>query len=232
MTIKISSKEFLRAKQLETLGIPLDHEVLEKRKEACHGLWMGQDPSIPQTILFDMVSGHTGVVIALKICNESEQMISLRAARLKIPWCNQICWLEDPFRNAPRKFIYSFPKPDLQGFERDLVLNHQFGQNSKLFLGDQLDGFLLGIGDEPIPDQFRDCEIFEASLSIFDSRNNPHSLNVKFLVTRDIKRCQRLKAPEKTAAMSYAERRSLSWVSAQVESCIGDPVTQSGKIVG
>jgi hypothetical protein len=220
MTLTISSKEFLRAKQLEALGIPLDGEVLEKSQEACHRLWIGQDPNNFETILFDLGSRGTSVMITLKIWNESDQMIRLAAARLEIPWCDQIHWLEDPHRDVPRKLFYSFPSPVLQRYERDAVLNHRFGPNGKLLSGFGLHGFLLGIGEEPIPDHYRDRELYEARLSIFDGRNNPYSLDLKFLVMRDLKHRQGLKAAKQMVAASPATRRSLSWMREWPETSI------------
>jgi hypothetical protein len=194
MTIKISPKELLRAKQLETLGIPLDEEVMERSQYAYQGLTLDQDPNPLQTTIWDSESGGTGIVIDLFVRNDSDQVIRLSAARLEIPWCNQIRWLEDPFRSAPHKYFYSFPNSDLQSYGRDTVLNHCFGRNSALFPRDPLDGLLLGIAAEPIPDKYRDGQLFEARLSIFDGRKNAYAINVKFLVSRDLKHRRQQKA--------------------------------------
>ena len=225
MGIKISAEEFLRAKQLETLGIPLDGEVLGKNQEACRGLWIRQDPIILLTTIFDTISGGTGVQICLSICNEFHPMIRTSAARLDIVWCEQMRWLEDPLRKAPAKNYYSLPMPNYPRLERDLVLNHRFGPNRKLLRGDKMDGFLLGIGEEPIPDQYRDRQLFEARLTIFDGRNNEYPFDVKFLVHREPKRRQQLKVAKETVAVSPSRRRSLSWASAPAENRILEPVT-------
>jgi hypothetical protein len=222
MAIKIGSTEFSRAKELEALGIPLDGEVLEKSQEPCRGLWIDQDPQTPHTRLFDTISGGTGVWITVWI--GVYRIIRVSAVRLDIPWCKQIRWLEDPLRKAPAKYYYSFPVPGTPRFERDAVLNHQLRSNSKLFPG-QLDGFLLGIGEEPIPDQYRDREPFEARLSIFDGRNNQYSVDLKLLVSWDVRHHQGRKAGKETVAVSPARRRSLSWVSTQAENRIEEPVT-------
>lgn len=102
----------MRARQLGALGIPLDEEVLEKSQEACHGLWMAQNPNIPQTTIFDTISGGTGVIICISVFNESDHLIRISAVRLDIFWCKQIRWLEDPLRKAPAKHYYLLPMPD------------------------------------------------------------------------------------------------------------------------
>ncbi|HEV2520744.1 MAG TPA: hypothetical protein VGT24_00065 [Candidatus Acidoferrales bacterium] len=225
MPTKISANELIRVKELETLGILLDGEVLEKSQDAFRGLWLGQGPNIVGTTIFDTTSRGTGISIDLNICNDSCQMIRLSAARLDVPWCKQIHWLEDPFRSAPIKHYYSLPMPHCQTLDRDVVLNHRFGPKKWLFPKDWLDGFLLGIGEEPIPDKYYDRQLFEARLSIFDGRQNSYPLDVKFLVHRDPNHHQRLKADKETVAASLAVGRNFSRVSAQTESCIAEPVT-------
>src|ERR1700693_614380 len=96
MAMKMTAKELLHAKELESLGIPLDGEVLEKFLDAYRGLWIGQDPISIHTELFDLASGGTGVSIGLTVWNESSRIIRLKAAGLEIWWCNQIRLLGDP----------------------------------------------------------------------------------------------------------------------------------------
>jgi hypothetical protein len=227
MAMKMTAKELLHAKELEALGIPLDGEVLEKVLDAYRGLWIGQDPISIHTELFDLASGGTGISIGLTVWNESSRIIRLKAAGLEIWWCNQIRWLEDPFRNAPRKFFYSFPKPDTHTFERDAVLNHQIGRKHELLPGNRLDRFLLGIGEEPIPDHYREGELFEAPMSIYDGRNNAYPLDLKFRISRDQKNRQRLMAHKETFAARRAGRSSILSEPEHAESCIREAVTQS-----
>jgi hypothetical protein len=209
MGMKISATELLRARQLEALGVPLDDEVLAKSQEASRGLWISQDPNIPQTTIFDTISGGTGVIISLSICNESDQMIRISAARLDIFWCKQVRWLDDPLRKAPVKHYYSIPMPDFPRFERDAILNHRFGPNGKLFPGDQLDGFLLGIGVEPIPDQYINRALFEARLWIFDGRNHRYIVDLEFLTCRGLAHCQEPKSAKETVAARSIVRRKV-----------------------
>src|SRR5579862_8587115 len=174
MGVSITEKEYSRAKELEKLGTPLDNEVLEKSRAALSGLYIDQDFNIPQTIIFDTKSGGTGVQIGLSIQNRTDRTIRLCTARLDIPWCSQLHWLEDPVRRAPAKLFYTVPICGSLKLERDSVLNHRLGPRSKLHPGDRLEGFLLGVAPERIPEEYLDRKLFIAKLSIFDSRNNTY----------------------------------------------------------
>lgn len=187
MTVSITEKEYLQAKELEKLGIPLDNELLAKSRAALRGFYIDQDPNIPQTMLFDSIPGGTGVLITLSIQNGTEQTICLSSARLDIPWCNQLGWLEDPMRSAQAKPYYTVPISGSHRIERDFVLNHRIGRTTKIHPGDRLDGFLLGVAPESIPGNYIDRSIFKARLSIFDTRNNAYTQGLTFLVCRYLK---------------------------------------------
>jgi hypothetical protein len=194
MKMNLSSKEFERARELEALGIPIDAELMERSQKFTSGLLIDQDPNIPQTTIFDMGRRKTGIIISMFLMNKSEQVIRLAAARLNLPWSNNIRWLEDPRRRAPAKDDYGFPECHYPYIERDTVLNHRFGPSGKLFPGDSLECFLLGTCEERIPEQYCNRALLESTLAIFDGRNNSYALPLKFLVTRDQKPRQRVGA--------------------------------------
>jgi hypothetical protein len=65
-------------------------------------------------------------------------------------------WLDDPLRRVPREYSYSFPAADLYGFEREGVLNHLLNRKIGLYPEDMIEGFLLGVGEERISDEYQD----------------------------------------------------------------------------
>lgn len=89
--------------------------------------------------------------------NESDRIILPMEYRLEIPWHEwQFRWLEKPWMKVPRESDYMFPSHGLCGHDPEDVLNHRLGNKGKLLPGDDLDGLLLGVGQTPIPEQYKD----------------------------------------------------------------------------
>jgi hypothetical protein len=190
LAITTTAKEFALLSQLQSEGIPLDGEVLEEMRAACAGLDIVQNPIAIETRVFDLDSGGTGYMLSSAIHNESQLSIRLHAPRLKIPWWEpDFHWLVDPRCKVPREYTYSFPDPGPTGFERDAVLNHRLGHRDRGLDPDEwLEGLFLGVGREPIPEEYHDRQRIEMPLSIFDGRGNKYELNAAFLVSRSKRR--------------------------------------------
>lgn len=192
--MKITAKDLEHVSQLQDEGIPLDGEVLEEMRAADGGLELFQDPETIQTSIFDLDSGQTGYMLSIKIHNESQRSIQLKEPRLAILWREpDFHWLVDPLRKSPREYTYSLPDPAPVGFERDAVVNHRFGRrDSRLDPDGWLEGLLLGVGREPIPEEYHDRQRIKMVLSIFDGRDNRYELNVVFGVIRSKRPSRRL----------------------------------------
>ena len=188
--MKTTAKEFALVSQLQDEGIPFDGEVLEEMRAAYDGLELFQDPMDIETGVRDLDSGGTGYMLSIAIHNKSQRSIRLHEPRLKIPWReSEFHWIEDPRRKAPREYTYSFPDPGPTGFERDAVLNHRFGRrDSRLGPDGWIEGLLLGVGREPIPEEYRDRQRLNMLLSICDGRGNEYEHSVAFLVSRSKRR--------------------------------------------
>jgi hypothetical protein len=183
---KMSLEALALARQLRDAGIPLDGEVLEEAaNRTCSRLSVFQNSNFVETNVFDLESGGTGYILSVMVHNESDQVVQLQAFRLEIPWWeNSFRWLQDPFRESPRQYTYSYPAPGPAGFERDVVLNHRLGDQGRIMPGDWLEGLLLGVGDEPIPEEHCDRQRIEMPLSIFDGQGNRYQLDARFYVSR------------------------------------------------
>ena len=185
MTNKLSEEEIMLASQLCDGGIPLDEEALEGVQAACHRLSIFQTATCRETRIFDLDSGGMGLMVSLAISNDSRRNLWLQEFRVDIPWWEpHFQWLEDPARKAPREFSYSFPPLGPTGFERDIVLNHRRRRNGFLGPGDSMEGLLLGVGQEPIPGNYRDCQPLDLRVWVFDQRGNRFGAGIRFLVER------------------------------------------------
>jgi hypothetical protein len=183
---KMSLEALALARQLRDAGIPLDGEVIEEAaNRTCSRLSVFQNSNFVETNVFDLESGGTGYMLSVMVHNESDQVVQLQAFRLEIPWWeNSFRWLQDPFRESPRQYTYSYPAPGPAGFERDIVLNHRLGDQGRIMPDDWMEGLLLGVGDEPIPEELSDRRRVRIPLSIFDGRGNRYHLDARFYVSR------------------------------------------------
>jgi hypothetical protein len=53
-------------------------------------------------------------------------------------------------------------------FERNLVLNHRLKVTQPFSAGESAEGFLLGLGSEPIPEEFSQGRMIPAFVAIYD----------------------------------------------------------------
>src|SRR5712692_1331055 len=210
MIKKTSPEELALAFQLRGAGIPLDAEVLKAMEAACRGLAIYQDPIIISTGIFDLYSGGTGYMLSIFIHNDAPRNVWLHEFRLEIPWWEpEFRWLEDPMRKVPREYIYSLPPPGVEGFDRDVVLNHRLRRNGRISPDGWLEGLLLGVGQEPMPSGYRDRQTLNMRLSVFDERGNRFEADIKFLVDRHALRIREKKlAQHKPAQRRYRGSRS------------------------
>lgn len=186
---RVTQEELDRLFGLRSQGIPLDGDVLREMEHACRGLYLYQTPNILETAVFDLPDGGTGFILGLGIDNESDRIIVVQEYRLTIPWHeSEFRWLEKPWTKKPREYLYLFPSRELDGFEPEVVLNHRLGREGRILPGPYFEGYLIGMGREPIPAEYGDRQFVRMQLSIFDQRARHYELNMKFLVGRETRR--------------------------------------------
>jgi hypothetical protein len=187
--MRANHQELRFFEELRQHGIPIDGEVLLEMKDACRGLSLSQSPIAIDTAVFDLPCGGTGYRIGINMYNESNRIISPWELRLEIPWHEwQFRWLEKPWTKTPRESVYLFPSHGLAGHDPEDVLNHRLGSKGRILPGRDLDGLLLGVGQAPIPEQYKDRQAVWMQLSVIDQRGNPYELKVKFMVFREKQR--------------------------------------------
>jgi hypothetical protein len=169
MKYKLSEDELGLLSDLQKGNIPLDEEVLEDIMAGQRGLSIYQTGTILETRVFDLKSGGSGYMLSVAIHNDSTRPIRLHEFRLEMLWHDAgFRWLDDPGRASPRKYTYSFPPSESLEFERDVVLNHRVGGAGQLNPEGSIEGLLLGIGQSPIPDEYRDRQLLPTRLLVLD----------------------------------------------------------------
>jgi hypothetical protein len=185
MKNKISEEELKFFSKLRRGGVHLDEAVVEAMKAASRELAIHQSGTLNENTVFDLEFGITGYLLSVAICNDSKRIIRPREIRLEMAWPEpQFRWVEDPSRKIPKEFTYSFPPGGPEGFERMDVLNHRLGGKGRLCPGDCLEGLLLGVGQEPIPEIYDDRQVLRSRLFIFDEQGNRYESPVKLAVSR------------------------------------------------
>ena len=208
MNNKVRQEELALVSQLRSRGIPLDAEVLKATEAACRGLAIYQGPNIPDTRIFDLDSGETGYMLTIATHNDSPRILWFYECRLEIPWWEpRFRWLEEPLRKVPREYTYSFSDPGPVGFERDVVLNHRLGRKGRLYPGDCLEGLLLGVGQEPIPSNYRHRQSLEMRVWVYDEKGGRFGADITFLVDREAQLARERKLL-KRHERSWAQGRS------------------------
>ncbi len=183
---KLSKQELQMVSQLRNAGIPLDGEVVRKLTAAGSSLSITQSGTVVQNEVFDLNNGGTGYLISLLISNDdADRTISIDHFRLEIPWDEPTFrWLPKPFGRRPSARTYRFPRGGPEDLVPEVVLNHRIGRLGRFYPGDWIDGYLLGIGEAPIPESYIDRQGVEMTLSICESRGSVIPLDITLCCRR------------------------------------------------
>jgi hypothetical protein len=165
--------------QLVASGIPLDDGVVSDLRTSSQGLSLYQTGTPVENELFDLAFGGFGLLVSVSVRNDSPGTIHISQYRLEPPWPESgFRWLEDPRKKVPRERSYSFPQYGPEGLERECVLNHRVGRQGRLLPGECIEGFLCGVGQVSIPDEYQHRQRLSLRLSVF-AANGP--LSIKYL---------------------------------------------------
>ena len=197
---KLATEEWTSlAHHLMECGCPVQLEA--GYKVAPVGLAIIQIPSLGVNSVFDLETGGAGYMMDAHIGNELDRPIWIHGFQIKTPWGGAgFSLLSDPTQSVPKQEIYSFPNSTL-GFERSVVLNSFLSGNGRLNPGDEIEGLLLGVDEDPLPDEYPDNGRIVVKLSIFDERGNRFSSGFRLCVERsaiyDRKRMKEIPASER-----------------------------------
>ena len=185
-------------------GFKGERQKWEASGAESRGLSIYQTGTLPETSVFDLKSGGSGYMLSVAIHNDSTRRIRLYEFRSEMLWHDtEFRWLDDPRRASPRKYTYSFPPSDSLEFERDVVLNHYIGGAGQLNPGASIEGLLLGMGESPIPYEYRDRQLLPMRLLVLDRGGRQYASHFKLYVSRRSRKSDRAGPSPAVAIRSY-----------------------------
>lgn len=168
MKSKTYQGDLALARRIRAAGIPIyigedDGKVPQYPSK---GLLVYQEGGVIESRAFDFYGGAGYIIRAIITINLPK--FAIAGFGLELPWKSQVRWLEDPQEiGCGDAVVYRFGGEHPE-FERSQVLNH-FADVQRLWSrGESLKGHLLGVGSEPIPEQFRHGALIPAFLIIHD----------------------------------------------------------------
>jgi hypothetical protein len=110
----------------------------------------------------------TGFKIHLVITS-SKSTFAVSRVELELPWKeDQLLWLEDPDEIGGASRCYRFYGNDILEFERNEAINHRLRVTKPFSSGESVTGYLLGLGQEAIPEAFPHGKMIPAFVILYD----------------------------------------------------------------
>ena len=171
------------------------------------GLRVYLQGGVAESSVFDF-NGGTGVMLSLVItCNLPRFAIS--AFDLELPWRGRIQWLEDPREINGSSRGYRFGGSSLLEFDRSLVLNHVADVRHVLQRGTSFEGYLLGIGTNPISDQFVHGAMIPAFITVVDQFGHRYKSPISIWADRSEKfACAHRPKPKRAPLFECPDRQN------------------------
>jgi hypothetical protein len=176
------------ARRIRSAGRPIhipedDGEVRYLPSDA---LRVYQTGGIVESTAFDLSAG-TGFKINL-VVTSNVSGFAVSHIELELPWEHtHVQWLEDPkVIDGPSRCYRFFGEQTLE-IERNLVLNHRLQVTQPFSAGESAEGFLLGLGFEPIPEEFSQGKMIPAFVVIYDQFLRGFRVLVKLWADRSTK---------------------------------------------
>ena len=157
------------ARRIRRAGRPIHvpEDDGEVRYIPAFALRVYQTGGIIESTAFDLGAG-TGFKINLVITSRVSGF-AVSHIELELPWKHtHVQWLEDPkVIDGPSRCYRFFGNQTLE-FGRNLVLNHRLKLTQRFSAGESAVGSLLGLGSEPIPEEYHHGKMIPAFLVIYD----------------------------------------------------------------
>jgi hypothetical protein len=157
------------ARRIRGAGIPIyigEDDGAVVSGDASKGLLVYTDGPRTETRAFDFYGTAAYVLNVVITINLPHFAIS--AFGLELPWESYVWWLDDPGEVDGRVAVYRFDRSYLPEFDRNLVLNHFADVERTWARGKSLRGYLLGVGNDPIPPQYQQGATIPAFLIVYD----------------------------------------------------------------
>src|SRR5713226_1846876 len=180
MTTKERQQRLILARRLRANGVPLE---IDGEEEAA-GLRRHQIGADPENCAFDLRNGGTGYMVNVSL-TITQRAFALAGIALELLWTDcGLSLIDDPLESGARYGHYWFPGNDTLAFERRAVINHRVDVRRLPRRGTTIEGLLLWVGLEPIPDAFLHGVHFPATVVVFDQYDNRYPLEVSLWANR------------------------------------------------
>jgi hypothetical protein len=168
MTKKMRQQREMLARRLANNGVPLTVE----RDDEDAGPLMWQTGGLLENCAFDLKSGIAGFIVNMGITIK-ESTFAVADILLELPWTDRaLSLIKDPLESGAQNESYQFPGNDTLAFGREVVINHFVNMQRLLPKGKTIEGLLLWVGSESIPDAFVHGASFPATVVVIDQYNN------------------------------------------------------------
>jgi hypothetical protein len=132
--------------------------------------------------VFTTLGGPAGIMMEVKIINDSLKPVTIRGYELQLLWNDPDWhWLYDPEETGNKYGKYKMPGSFIE-FPRDMIVNHRTFKEGMLQPGEVIEGMLMGWGPTPIPKCFPHGSEIEMTLLVYDQRGKPHKSKFAFFV--------------------------------------------------
>lgn len=176
------------ARRIRSAGraIHIPEDDGEVRCIPSYALRVYQTGGIIESTAFDLGAG-TGFKINLVITSRVSGF-AVSHIELELPWEHtHVQWLEDPkVIDGPSRCYRFFGDTTLE-FERNLVLNHRLKLTQRFSVGESAVGFLLGLGSEPISEEYPHGKMIPAFVVIYDQFARMYGVTIELWADRSTK---------------------------------------------
>jgi hypothetical protein len=172
------------ARRIRAAGIPIGIEEDDEKGHEASGLVIRQVGGVMESSVADSDCSVTRYIISVCITSNLPGRFAISGFGLECPFKDPFFhFLADPVEMRARWNTYRFPGSSLE-FDRSQVINHLADVRRTLSRGQSVQGLLLGVGFEPIPDCTWPENLMPAFLTVFDQYVCEYSAPVSLWVVR------------------------------------------------
>jgi hypothetical protein len=170
------------------IHIPQDDGAV--RSIPSDALRVRQTGGLVESTAFDW-GASTGFKINLVVTSKIAGF-AVSYVELELPWKQtSFWWLEDPdVIDGPWR-CYRFNGDSPLEFARNQVINHRLHVTRPFSAGESVEGFLLGIGADPISAEFTQGKMIPSFLVLYDQFGHPYRAPVELWADRTTKNLRR-----------------------------------------
>ena len=175
----------LQPEEKSRLALYLSQNGCPVQLKSCPpGLIVEQVPTVGMNMAFDLKSGETGYLLDALITSRQGRSARIKEIQIKTPWGGSgISLLPGDPRCRAHGGFYLFPGTGL-GFPGSEVLNRLLSGRRRLSADEEVEGLIMAIDAQSIPDDIPDNGRIVVELSIFEGRGDRFSSQFRLCVDR------------------------------------------------